>query len=50
MHRFTLAIAIALCATLSASASRQAPGQDATLASIRSAHEVAKGYVTKPWR
>jgi uncharacterized damage-inducible protein DinB len=48
MHRFTLAIALAMCATLSGSASRQAPaGPDATLASIRTAHDVAKGYVTK---
>ena len=48
MHRFTLAVAIAMCATLSTSASRQAQaGPDATLASIRSAHDVVKGYVTK---
>jgi uncharacterized damage-inducible protein DinB len=48
MHRFTLSIAIVMCATLSASASRQAPaGPDATLASIKAMHDTVKGYLTK---
>jgi uncharacterized damage-inducible protein DinB len=48
MKRLSLAVAMVACVSISASASRQAPaGPDATLASIRSAHDVVKGYVTK---
>ena len=48
MHRFTLAVAIAMCATLSASAVRQAPaGPDATMASIKVTHDAVSGFVTK---
>ena len=50
MRRLTLAIALALCATVSASATRattQATGIDPTLASVKTTHDAVTGFVTK---